>query len=55
MRRIKRVRRKLVAFTDTKGEALRKRRILKKKGFKNFLLRKEYSAYGLYALKSKKK
>ena len=49
------VKRKLLAFTDTKRRITQRKSQFKKMGFKNLLIKKEYDAYGLYGLKKKKK
>lgn len=48
-------RRKLVGFTDTKAEALKKQKMLSKKGLKDFSIKKEYGGYSLLAKRSKKR
>ena len=48
------VNRKLLAFTDTKAAIMKRRTQFKKKGYVSLLIKKEYSAYGLYGVKGKK-
>ena len=49
------VRKKLLSFTDTKMEIVKRKAQFKKKGFTNLLVKKEYGAYGLYGRKGGKK
>lgn len=51
----RRVRRKLLSFTDTKTEALRKRIYFKRKGFKRILIKSQYGGYSVLGLKKKAK
>ncbi len=52
-RKIIRVRKKLLAFTDTKAEAIARKKMWKRRGFVYVTVKKEYGAYGVYGKKPK--
>jgi len=47
-------RRKLLSFTDTKTEALKRQRMFKKRGATNVVIKKQYGAFAVLGTKKKK-
>lgn len=54
-RRRKKRRTKLLSYTDTKAEAIKKSRLLKRKGYILKPIKKEYGGYSILGLKKKRK
>jgi len=44
------IKRKLVSYTDTKALALRKVKLLRRKGFTNLIIKKEYNGYSVFGV-----